>query len=384
VIRLLARRQSTFLPRGDGHDQTYGKRHPVPVRRSRRGAGGCGRTRRRTVPRRYRSAAGCDRWPGTGSAVGYSIKYTASGRRRFLLRLGRYRGLRGPGYFAVVRSRTGWPTRSTSGSGPLPSARIMPDPRHRARERGRYLVLDRARRRTGRAGGCRLRRGVVLSAQTALRDAIGKHDLAELISPEWSWTRFKLALEQKMANWGIQVQSVRDPRRHHSGCTRGCHVAGRHRPNGNARRVIILGTAETEIAHKFVTRRDAYRGSPCSHEPARAMNMLYESIVKRGLAHGGAVRVGRLVLNVPSLMGVMGATGLVRDGEAKSRVLEGESATVAPGAPPPNAARKPERRTSRSFLGVRTATGSHSRGRQRRSGGSCASSARHRTPARAD
>ena len=44
---------------------------------------------------------------------------------------------------------------------------------------------------------------------------------------------------------------------------------------------IILGTAETEIAHKFVEAADSYRDHPQAMN-LRAMNMLYESIVKRG------------------------------------------------------------------------------------------------------
>ena len=45
---------------------------------------------------------------------------------------------------------------------------------------------------------------------------------------------------------------------------------------------IILGTAETEIAQKFVeAAASAYRDHPVAHS-LRAMNMLYESIAKRG------------------------------------------------------------------------------------------------------
>ena len=89
-----------------------------------------------------------------------------------------------------------------------------------------------------------------------------------------------MALEQKMANWGIHVQSVeiRDviiPAALEDAMSRQAQ-AERER---QAR--IILGTAETEIAHKFVEAADAYRDHPAAMN-LRAMNMLYESIVKRG------------------------------------------------------------------------------------------------------
>ena len=115
-----------------------------------------------------------------------------------------------------------------------------------------------------------------------------------------------------MANWGIQVQSVeiRDviiPAALEDAMSRQAQ-AERER---QAR--IILGTAETEIAHKFVEAADAYRDHPAAMN-LRAMNMLYESIVKRGslmVVPSGLADS----LNAPSLMGVMGATGFVpRDG----------------------------------------------------------------------
>ena len=62
----------------------------------------------------------------------------------------------------------------------------------------------------------------------------------------------------------------------------------------------------------------------------RAMNMLYESIVKRGslmVVPSGLADS----LNVPSLMGMMGGGGLVpRDGEGRASLTAGgEGATQA-------------------------------------------------------
>jgi regulator of protease activity HflC (stomatin/prohibitin superfamily) len=122
---------------------------------------------------------------------------------------------------------------------------------------------------------------VVLAAQTALRDAIGKHDLAELIQSRKELGRIlKETLDAKMHDWGIQVQSVeiRDviiPKALEEAMSRQAQ-AERER---QAR--IILGTAETEIASKFVEAADTYSEKPVALN-LRAMNMLYESIVKRG------------------------------------------------------------------------------------------------------
>ena len=260
--------------------------------------------------------------------VAASIKYTDQWEKAVLMRLGRYRGLRGPGYFTVVpildriaytvdqRIRTtafGAESCLTRDTVPVNvdaiSFWIVRDA-----ERAALEVQD-------------YNEAVILSAQTALRDAIGKHDLAELIQSRVELGHgLKLALEQKMQNWGIQVQSVeiRDviiPAALEDAMSRQAQ-AERER---QAR--IILGTAETEIAHKFVEAADAYRDHPAAMN-LRAMNMLYESIVKRGslmVVPSGLADS----LNVPSMMGVMGATGLVPHNVAAGVAVEGvEPASV--------------------------------------------------------
>ena len=71
---------------------------------------------------------------------------------------------------------------------------------------------------------------------------------------------------------------------------------------------IILGTAETEIAAKFVEAASKYEKNPVALQ-LRAMNMLYESIVKRGslmVVPSGLADS----LNLPGIMGMAGAAQL--------------------------------------------------------------------------
>jgi regulator of protease activity HflC (stomatin/prohibitin superfamily) len=154
---------------------------------------------------------------------------------------------------------------------------------------------------------------VVLAAQTALRDAIGKHDLAELIqSRKELGENLQQTLDRKMHDWGIQVQSVeiRDviiPKALEEAMSRQAQ-AERER---QAR--IILGTAETQIAAKFVEAAEAYAEHPVALN-LRAMNMLYESIVKRGslmVVPSGLADS----LNVPNIMGLAGAGGALKPPE---------------------------------------------------------------------
>ena len=265
---------------------------------------------------------------GTAMLLTATIKYTDQWEKAVLMRLGRYRGLRGPGYFAVVpvidriaytidqRIRTtafGAESCLTRDTVPV-NVDAIAFWIVRDAERAALEVQD-------------YDEAVILSAQTALRDAIGKHDLAELIQSRVELGHgLKLALETKMENWGIQVQSVeiRDviiPAALEDAMSRQAQ-AERER---QAR--IILGTAETEIAHKFVEAADAYRDHPAAMN-LRAMNMLYESIVKRGslmVVPSGLADS----LNVPSLMGLMGGSTMVKkNGDAESG--EPAATTAAP------------------------------------------------------
>lgn len=124
-------------------------------------------------------------------------------------------------------------------------------------------------------------RAIVLSAQTALRDAIGTHLLAELLSHrEAVGKRLQEVLDHKTNPWGITVQSVeiRDiiiPRTLEDAMSMQAQ-AERER---QAR--IILGTAETEIAAKFVEAAQPYQDNPIAVH-LRAMNMLYEGLRQNG------------------------------------------------------------------------------------------------------
>ncbi len=246
-----------------------------------------------------------------------SIKYADQWEKAVVLRLGRYRGLRGPGFFGVLpiidrvsyhidqRIRTtAFDAESCLTRDTVPvdvdaiAFWVVNDP-----EQAALQVQD-------------YEQAVILAAQSALRDAIGKHDLAEMIqSRKELGAGLQEALDLKMHNWGIQVQSVeiRDviiPEALEEAMSRHAQ-AERER---QAR--IILGTAETEIASKFVEAAALYRDNPVALN-LRAMNMLYESIVKRGslmVVPSGLADS----LNLPGIMGMAGAGGLAHEGDGDS------------------------------------------------------------------
>ena len=122
---------------------------------------------------------------------------------------------------------------------------------------------------------------VVLSAQTALRDAIGKHDLSELLScRDKLGEEIQKVLDAKTNAWGITTQSVeiRDiiiPKALEDAMSR---VAQAERERQSR---IILGTAETEIADKFAKASEQYKENPIALH-LRAMNMVYEGLKQKG------------------------------------------------------------------------------------------------------
>lgn len=124
-------------------------------------------------------------------------------------------------------------------------------------------------------------RAIALSTQTALRDTIGTHTLEEMLTQREALGKaLQETLDRKTNPWGITVQSVeiRDvtiPENLQNAMSKQAQ-AERER---QAR--IILGTAETEIASKFVEAALPYQNNPVAVH-LRAMNMLYEGLKEKG------------------------------------------------------------------------------------------------------
>jgi len=122
---------------------------------------------------------------------------------------------------------------------------------------------------------------ITLSAQTALRESIGRHELAQMITERETLGReLQRILDEKTNPWGITVQSVeiRDVK-----IPQGLEDAMSRQAQAERERQarIILGQAEKEIADSFVQAAASYSENPVALH-LRAMNMLYEAIKERG------------------------------------------------------------------------------------------------------
>lgn len=212
----------------------------------------------------------------------FSLKVANQWEKVAVLRLGRYQGLRGPGLFHII------PVIDTLSKYVDQRIRVTDVTAESALTRDTvpvnvdaivFWVVWNAEK-------CILEvenftAAIGLSAQTALRESIGRHELAQMITERESLGKeLQRILDEKTTGWGITVQSVeiRDvhiPQALEDAMSRQAQ-AERER---QAR--IILGTAETEIAQKFQEASKVYADNPTALH-LRAMNMLYEALKEKG------------------------------------------------------------------------------------------------------
>lgn len=122
---------------------------------------------------------------------------------------------------------------------------------------------------------------VALSGQTALRDAIGRVDIADLAMRRKDLDReLQEILEEKTANWGvsvisIEIRNITIPVELQDAMSKEAQAV-RER---NAR--ITLAEVEKDISEMFVEAADVY----CQNDKAlqlRAMNLIHESVKDKG------------------------------------------------------------------------------------------------------
>ena len=226
-------------------------------------------------------------WPAilfglVGLYLLYSIRVVRQWEKVALLRLGHYVGLRGPGIFFIVpvletlspfvdqRVRvTSVTAESTLSRDTVPVDVdaiifwLVWNAEKAILEVENYLDA------------------ITLSAQTALRESIGRHELAQMITDrEALGHELQRILDEKTNPWGITVQSVevrdvRIPQALQDAMSRQAQAEREKQAR------VILGSAEAAIAGKFVEAADTYAGHPAALQ-LRAMNIIYETTKERG------------------------------------------------------------------------------------------------------
>ena len=122
---------------------------------------------------------------------------------------------------------------------------------------------------------------ITLGSQTALRESIGRHQLAQMITERETLGReLQRILDEKTTPWGITVQSVeiRDVR-----IPQALENAMSQQAQAERERQarIILGDAEVQVSEKFAEASRVYENNPGALH-LRGMNMLYEAMRDKG------------------------------------------------------------------------------------------------------
>jgi regulator of protease activity HflC (stomatin/prohibitin superfamily) len=221
-----------------------------------------------------------------GALVGvyllFAIKVVAQWEKVALLRLGRYVGLRGPGIFfifPIVETLSPFVDQRVRVASVTAESTLTRDTVPVNVDAIVFWLVWNAEKAILEVES--FLDAITLSAQTALRESIGRHELAQMITERETLGReLQRILDEKTNPWGITIQSVevRDVR-----IPQGLEDAMSRQAQAERERQarIILGQAETEISEKFVRAASAYTENPTALH-LRAMNMLYEAIKERG------------------------------------------------------------------------------------------------------
>ena len=253
------------------------------------------------------------------SAVASSaVQIASQWDKAILLRLGRFRGLRGPGLFAIAPF--------------IDRIEDFIDQRLRVTDfrAERILTLDtvpvyvdaicfwlvwNAEKAVLEVRD--YEEAVILSAQTALKDAVGRHELADLLANRQKLgEEIQAALDEKTDAWGVTLQSIEIT---DVVIPESLEEAMSKRAQAERERQArtILATAEAQIATSFAAAAEEYRDNPEALH-LRAMNMVYEGIRQ----HGSMVIVPSSAVESMGLGSLSGIAALARGGPPRAPATE--------------------------------------------------------------
>jgi regulator of protease activity HflC (stomatin/prohibitin superfamily) len=199
-----------------------------------------------------------------------------------VLRFGRYRGLRGPGLFLIV------PIMDTLSRYVDQRVRVTTVSAESTLTRDTvpvnvdaiiFWLVWNAEKSILEVED--FTQAIALSSQTALRESIGRHQLAQMITErETLGHELQKILDEKTTPWGITVQSVeiRDVR-----IPQALENAMSQQAQAERERQarVILGEAEVQVSEQFAQASRVYNDNPGALH-LRGMNMLYEAIREKG------------------------------------------------------------------------------------------------------
>jgi len=199
-----------------------------------------------------------------------------------VLRFGRYRGLRGPGLFLIipiVESLSRFVDQRVRVTTVSAESTLTRDTVPVNVDAIVFWLVWNAEKSILEVED--FKEAITLSSQTALRESIGRHQLAQMITERETMGReLQKILDEKTTSWGITVQSVeiRDVR-----IPQALENAMSQQAQAERERQarVILGDAEVQVSAQFAEASRVYADNPGALH-LRGMNMLYEAIREKG------------------------------------------------------------------------------------------------------
>ena len=212
----------------------------------------------------------------------FAIKVASQWDKAVVLRLGRFRGLRGPGLFwilPIIDAVASWIDHRVMVTRFIAEKTLTKDTVPVDVDAVLFWLVWDAEKAALEVEDYRA--AIAWAAQTALREVIGQMDLADILVGRARMDKdLQRIIDERTTSWGVTVQSVeiRDiviPQALEDAMSRQAQ-AERER---QAR--VILGESEQQIAQSFASASAAYHNNATALH-LRAMNMLYEGLKEKG------------------------------------------------------------------------------------------------------
>jgi len=248
-------------------------------------------------------------WTLLGVYILFALKVANQWEKAVVLRLGKFHGLKGPGMFwiiPIVDAATSWIDHRVIVTSFSAEKTLTKDTVPVDVDAVLFWVVWDAEKAALEVKDYQA--AISWSAQTALRDIIGRMMLADiLVGRSAIDEELQHIIDERTTPWGITVQSVeiRDiviPQVLEDAMSRQAQ-AERER---QAR--VILGESEEQIAASFSKASEAYIHNPTALH-LRAMNMLFEGLKEKG----ALVIVPSSAIDTMNLGGLSGMVALAQN-----------------------------------------------------------------------
>jgi regulator of protease activity HflC (stomatin/prohibitin superfamily) len=245
----------------------------------------------------------------------FAIKVARQWEKAIVLRLGHFKGLKGPGLFWIIPIVDVTPVWIDH--------RVMVTPFNAEKTLTKdtvpvdvdavlfWVVWDAEKAALEVEN---YRNAIAWAAQTALREIIGQMTLAEiLVGRAVMDEQLQKIIDERTTPWGVTVQSVeiRDVI-----IPQGLEDAMSQQAQAERERQsrVILGEAEMQVADSFAQASEAYKNNPTALH-LRAMNMLFEGLKEKG----ALVIVPSSAVDTMNLGGLSGMVSLAQLNQGGSK-----------------------------------------------------------------